>query len=125
NRSPATQLPSAYADSTALAASGCPRCSAKATLVMSTVPTTTPIASISNASRQISGCRSNEREGAPPSQACSGGSVPRCSTSSVTPTTSSRAAASTPACGHIATDSPTDNGGPAMKVTSSNTVSSE
>ncbi|MNJ05899.1 hypothetical protein D3C73_1675350 [compost metagenome] len=52
------------------------------------------------------------------------GSVSRCRTNAVTPIASIINAAKGPASGNATTHKPTDNGGPTIKHTSSNTDSS-
>ncbi|MNH28581.1 hypothetical protein D3C79_887590 [compost metagenome] len=101
-------------------------CSANATLTMSTVPTIKPIATISKVSRRTSASLNTDMLSCPvAASASTGGSVPTCTAKANTPMARNTAAANVPACGSTATLSPTEIGGPAMKVTSSRTVSSE
>ncbi len=93
---------------------------------MSTVPTMTPIATISSASTQTCADRITDPASVvAASCAWTGGSVSRCTTSANTPTTQQQCRGQRTGLGNTATDSPTDNGGPAMNVTSSSTVSKE
>ncbi|KAG1359978.1 hypothetical protein G6F61_014460 [Rhizopus arrhizus] len=106
-----------------LAPAGTPCARANATLSTSIVPTITPMADIIATSDCIGGMRSTEAS-RPACLTWTAGAVARCKTNAVTPTASSKAAASGAAWGNKATLSPTQMGGPTKQLSSSATDSS-